>query len=289
MDLIFLAIIAGAASSLFGIIPAIALGILYNHGKYLPIWLPELGALGAYIIYFFTVLHQSIYLGGFVAILICFIISLVLHKLLFVKLITSVKPLTALLVGIGLIQIFQSLMSMYGAGKSQHYPDVLHKAVSFDIQTVPIYNIDIIAFFTILIVCIGLFVFLKFSKLGIQVRLMFSNRELAAHYKVNIIRLDGLIYFLAVSLMVLAAALYGMKYDLQPNMLFPTGLTALVACIIAGHRHWFLAPILVLFLEIISSIAGLYPITSGFQRSIPYLVIIGYFIIVSLKTTKSAL
>ena len=279
MEVIFQAIIAGWLTSLFTLLPTLGIGILYKHGRYLPVWLADHGTFGVYFVHLLAAVGCSLIVGAFLSYVFAALVALLLYQLIFNRFIENNAPLAALLASIGLIQIYQALTSLYGSGKSQHFSISSLSEQFSSIISIPIYTVVLLAFLLFITISVALYFFITKTHLGTQVRLILSDRKLAQHYGLPVRKLDAIALIIASTLVVTGALLKGVKYDLQPQMMFYTGITALVSCVVAGRgKYWAAAPLLAIGIETIVSLVGLYPSISAMQRSIPLLIILIFFI-----------
>lgn len=280
-EILVSAIATGIIGSAAILLPTIAIALVYQHGRYIPIWLPDLGLLGAYITHsLWSNLTSYGAIAITLAILVCAGFAILFHIFLFQPFLRNGDLLSPLLIGVGLSQIFQAIAGIYGAGMSQHYPDnLLQEQVFVDFLGVSFYRIDfgfiILTFITLSI----LFWFLRSTHLGLQTRAVISNPDFSASLGLPVKYVAVLVICFSVTLLVVGTVLRGIRYDLQPAMMVYPGLTAITACIVATRGRLVLAIAVVTVMEILTALAGVYTVAAPFQRAIPFILLLLYLLV----------
>ena len=104
------------------LLPTLAVAILYQHGRYVPLWLPDLGLVGAYTVHALWTRGVPGTLSAVLAFGLTMLLAWAIHRSLMARFLSSKDYLSPLLIGLGLSQMFQAVASFYGEGMSQHYP-----------------------------------------------------------------------------------------------------------------------------------------------------------------------
>lgn len=265
------AIVAVAATGL-QVLPTLGLGLLYQHGRYLPVWLPDLAMLAAYAA------HVAWPLGGVVAVGIALTtgvgVALALHFGLFYGPSERGEALPLLLAGIGLGQVFQGLASLYGEGMSQHYPPIEWlTSVAFTTFGVPVRGADIASVAFAVAGAVSLALLLRYTRTGLRARAVLLNRDHATSLGLPVARIDVAIVGAAALLAVAGTVLRAARFDLQPGMMTQPGLSGIAALVTAGQGRYLTSLAVVFGIELLSALAGVVPSLSPLQRAIPYVVL----------------
>lgn len=252
----------------------LAMALLYAHGQYLPLWLADLGVIGAYLLR--TLWTHG--LPGTIALLISLVIvtglGWTIHRSLMVRFIDTHEPLSALLAGLGLSFAFQGVSSLMGSGMSQHFPEnLLQHAWYSGFFELSLSSTDLLGLGFSILISMVLYLLLRLTHLGIRLRAMFANRDLAHSLGFPVSKLDLAVVAAAALLAVLACVFYGNRFDLQPTMMFYPGLTAIAAVVTAGARHPFRALFAAVGLIVGVNLIGVMPNLAPLQRAIPFLVL----------------
>ena len=276
-DVLVPAATAGVLSGAALLLPTLAVAILYGHGRYVPLWLPDLGLLGAYVVHALWTRGIPGTVSAVVAFGATIVLAWLIHRLLIARFLASNDYLRPLLIGLGLSQMFQAVASYYGEGMSQHYPASFWTG-QFYSKTLgtAIYWIDIAFVVLGLLAMLALHLYLCHTIGGYRIRMRIGNPEKAeitlGPRRVRTI--DCIVLATAAVLVTAGVIMRGIRYDLQPTMMFYPGLGALAAAIVAMPGRRFTAMTVIVLIEIAASIIGTFPAYSPFQRAVPFVVLL---------------
>ena len=235
MDVLVPSVAGGVLNAAGLFLLVIAIGLLYHHGRYVPIWLPDLGLLGAFIIHALWS-RSSVSLAVLLSAVICCAIAMLIHVLLIGPLLRNQDTLGPLLIGVGLSQVFQAITGIYGSGMSQHYPENFLSKQSFvGTLGVSIYQVDYAFVGCALATTVGLGYLLRYTHLGLHTRAVFANPAFAKSLGIRVSAVNCIVLCFAAVLALAATTMRGIRFDLQPNMMLYPGLVAISACIVAGQ------------------------------------------------------
>lgn len=274
-EAMFSAAAAGLVSSGVSLLTAFAVALVYEHGRYLPLWLPDLGLAGAYLFHALWSGGWSPVLAAPAALVVTVALAWSVHSSLMARFIDRGDLLRPLLIGLGLTLVFQGLASLYGEGMSQHYPTTPFARETFSERLgFPVRWADLACLAAAPLVLLGTEAFLRFTRTGLRVRAVNANRDWARSLGIPVARVDAVVVGVAAVLVFVGVVLRAMRYDLQPAMMTYPGLAVVAACVTAGPGRRAAALAIALGLEVLAGVAGSSPTTSPLQRSIPFTVLV---------------
>lgn len=273
-------IVAGLVASCFLLLPCLAIALSLQHGRYLPVWVAAHGTLVPYGVHVFSSVGLAMPVGIALSLAISIGVMLALHKFVFLRLIDSRSSLAALLAGVGLIQVYEAIFAIYGDGKSQQIYVEWNQLLGHA-GGAAFFTIDAVAFLLFFCSVIVVYVLFHFTHTGMRARLILSNRIAARHLGLPILRLDTAVLSVVATLMGIGALLYGVKYDLQPQMMQYPGIVALTASIAVGPGKWLRAPLVAVAMQILVSTAGRFSGIAEFQRAIPFVFLVAVLLFIS--------
>lgn len=290
MDVAFSTISSSILGSGVLLLPSLAVALLYAHGRYLPIWLPDLGLLGAYLMHamWSRGLHP-VWASG-LALLVTAVLGAAIHRWILGELIETKDTLACLLLGVGLSVIFQSMASIYGKGMSQHYPrSFLHRQAFSDAIGATVHRADLACLVALAATILATWLFLRMTHWGLRVQAVIANRDLARHFVLPVGRVDGIVVSVATSFAVLGALFRGIRYDLQPQMMFYPGLFAITGCVAAGPGRLYTPLALILLMEVLAGLVGTVPSISPLRRAVPFAVLLAVLIVRTLLARSKSM
>jgi len=191
----------------------------------------ELYMLGAVATYYINVTLGINYIVSIIlSILIVGIIGIVIERILFRK--VRGQLIASLVISLGLsLFIAGGTMIIFGE-KSKGVPTVAEGSFEFLNQTVSMERITVAAASIILI--LGLHLFLKRTKLGIQMRATAQNSEAAALMGVNIDQVSSVGFAIAAALAAAAGALIAPLFFVSTSLGGPAIERAIVVIVLGG-------------------------------------------------------
>lgn len=264
---------AGLVSGSLQVLPAFGASLVYQQGRYLPLWLPEVAMLAAYG----ALLMEPLGSVGALAVSVCcgVLLSVALHRGLFLRLIDHARPLEALLAGVGIGQVAQGLASLYGDGMSQHYTTLGRGTLLGDVVGFPVYMVDALSLALGATVVPALVIALRTTHLGLKVRAVLASRDLAGTVHLPVRTVDLLIVATAATLAAGGAIVRAARYDLQPALMAQPGISIVAALVVGGQGRHLAAVSVAVGIEVIVAIVGAIPVVSAFQQAVPFLLLAG--------------
>lgn len=231
-DLLLFNVTNGLITGAFYVLMALGLSLILNlsgvinfaHGGFL--------ALGGYIAY--TI---SPYVGFWAALLISpllvALLGLVIEKTMIHRLYGR-DPLYSLLLTFGLAFIFEDLTrAIWGAtGLPFTVPAALSQPLTTKLFFITEYRLFMVA--VVAIVVAGLFLFLRFSRLGVRIRAGTFDLDTVSSLGVNVRVLRSFNFALGIFLAGLAGVLAGGQLSLEPTMGANLLMPSFVAIIVGG-------------------------------------------------------
>lgn len=232
LTLLFFNVFNGIIIGLFYVLMALGLAMILNlsgvinfaHGNFL--------ALGGYFAYVLTP-----YIGFWAALvaspLIVGAIGLVLERTI-VRPLYSRDPVYSLLLTFGLAFIIQdACRSVWGPqGLPLSVPSSINQPISSQFFFLTGYRLFIIGI--VVVAVIALFLFLRYSRMGMRIRAGVMDLETVAALGINVRLLRSLNFGLGIFLAGLAGVLAGGQIGLNPNMGDDLLMPAFIAIIVGG-------------------------------------------------------
>jgi urea transport system permease protein len=260
------------------LLPTLATALLYWHGRYLPLWLGGLGTLGAYALHALWTSGVPLFMALPATLLACAGIGVAVHFGVLRGFVEREEHLSLLLIGIGLVEVFQGIVSLYGKGLSQHYPQTpLSGSTFLSGPQVAAYWVDIASLVVASAAAAAVWQLMRGTQLGRQIRAVMANRDLAGSLGLPVRRVDAVVMIVAAVAVVCGTVGQGLRNDLQPTMMFYPGLTAVVACVAAGVGRLGGAQLVVLAVGLVSNLIGALPALSAIQRAVPFVLLVTIF------------
>lgn len=274
-DAVWLAFASGTVGAGTIILPVLAVALAYAHGRYVPLWLPDLGTVGAY-------LARMLWAGGaaasvslVAALAASAFVAWAIHRFLVARFLDDHDYLSPLLLGLGLAFMFQGCASLMGSGLSEHFPaNGLKQQWYATSLGFAVHASDVAGLAVGILISVGMYVMLRSSHLGLRVRAVMANRDWARSLGLPVRRVDMVIVAASAALTVAGACLYGNRFDIQPTMMLYPGLTAIAAAVTVGFFRPFLAVPVACALAIGETMTGLEPSLAHLQRAVPFVVVV---------------
>ena len=232
-------IVDGILSATYLIPISIAFSLAANHGKYLPLWVPYTGLLGAYASYAAAEkMHLPVGLVLLVGITISSGVCLAIHQTFFRAHVKHKDAYGALLRALALTIFIEAALGWATGGYALSYN---HLKIEWGIYLPGVAQslsaTDIFALISALAISPAIVFTLRRTWVGLEFRSVAANRDLARDFGLPVGRIDGLIFLIAGALSGIGAIMYGMKYDLSPQMFGdPTMKVAAVVVAFGAER-----------------------------------------------------
>ena len=257
------------------ILVVLAVAIAYAHGRYIPVWLPDLGTVGAYLFRLLWVGGAPVSVSASLSLVFCIGVAWLVHRYLIVPFLDEHDYLSPLLLGLGLGFGFQGSASLLGSGLSEHFPgNGLQQQWYPQAFGFAVHASDAAGLVVGLFASLGLYMLFRSSRTGLRLRAVMANRDWARSLGIPVRRIDAVVVTIYTVLAVAGACLYGNRFDLQPTMMFYPGLTAIAAAVTAGFVRPFLAVPIAAALMVVEIMVGLSPSLAQMQRAVPFVAVV---------------
>jgi len=269
-------IVGGLIGATYLVPISLAFCIASAHGKYLPLWLPYTGLLGAYVSYELAEVMRVGPIWAFtIGIATAAGTAVIVHTGLFHGHVERAEPYQALLRAIGITVFVEAGLGWATRGYALSYnrlkfPDAFYFRMLGETLT----GADLAAVLSAALLAPLVVIVMKETWLGLMFRSVASNRNLARDYGLPVRQLDLAVLALGGALSALGAIMFGMKYDLWPQMIAqPTIKVAAVAVAFGNDRLGTVAAALLM-------IGILEAATQASSHTAPLASAIGYLILI---------
>ena len=174
---------------------------------------------------------------------------------------------------IGIGYVARGLITMLpGIGTDTHTLPVPYRNMTWNLGSLVLSAEQITVIGATAVLCVGLFVMFRYSKLGIAMQAA-SQNQLAAYYMgIPVKRLNGLVWGLAAAVAAVAGLLLAPITFVHANMGF-IGLKAFPAAVVGGFGSLPGAIVGGLIIGIVESLSGFY-LPEGFKDIAAYIVVL---------------
>jgi branched-chain amino acid transport system permease protein len=231
--------IVGAGLMTGGIYALVALGLNLQYGlmRVLNVAHGEFLMIGAYLTYS---LHTAWGVNPLLTLLItgpaAFVAGLVLHRLLYARLVVGSESREALearslLLSFGLLFVLQNAALLLWSADLKGYS---YLSTPFHVLGTVFPTNRLVAACVALTLSVGFYLALQRSLMGKAVRALMQEPEGAQLVGINISRLHGLCFGIGIAMSAVTGSLVSMLFELTPFIGLPYTVTALVVVILGG-------------------------------------------------------
>ncbi|MEK8036205.1 MAG: branched-chain amino acid ABC transporter permease [candidate division NC10 bacterium] len=239
MKLTLLVDIVGAGLMTGGIYALVALGLNLQYGlmRVLNVAHGEFLMIGAYLTYS---LHTAWGVHPLLTLLItgpaAFVAGLVLHRLLYARLVAGSESREALesrslLLSFGLLFVLQNTALLLWSADLKGYS---YLSTPFHVLGTVFPANRLVAACVALTLSVGFYLVLQRSLMGKAVRALMQEPEGAQLVGINVSRLHGLCFGIGIAMSAVTGSLVSMLFELTPFIGLPYTVTALVVVILGG-------------------------------------------------------
>jgi urea transport system permease protein len=254
----------------------LAFALVARHGRYLPLWLPQTGMIGAYLTFYFAErLAWGATLAVLVAIAVGMAIGVGLHFLLFAGHVSRFEPYPALLRGVALIVLFEGLLGLLTGGYALSYATLSPRWKMYvgwplnDTLRIP----DLLAIASSLLLGPLIWLVIEKTRIGLSYRAAASNRELAVEYGLPVKAIDGVVLVFATLLAGAGGIVYGLRYGLTPQMLTAPSLDVVAVVVAVGAERLLSASLVLLGVGVLKAYCQSTSGLSSFEAAVSYAVL----------------
>ncbi len=204
------------AGSLYAIL-ALGLALIYGVLRFVNIAHGEIAITGAYAFYTFYILFGwPLIPSFFAAIAVLFIIVIIIEKCTFLP-VRDAPPHIPLILSIGISLLLKNLLLLiYQPYARSLTTNVKSFAIFSDI--IRITDIQIIILISSVVLMLGLWAFLKYTRSGKAIRAVSDNKEVAAILGINVNRTITITFLVSAFLAGTAGILAAFDQNLHPNL-----------------------------------------------------------------------
>ncbi len=214
----------------------VALGytMVYGIAKMLNFAHGDVIMVGAYtIVVFISQLSLSVPLAMVLCVVFCALLGFVVEKLAYKPLRHS-SPLTVLITAIGVSYLLQNLALLF-FGANRKFIVKFIDVGSFDLLGVSVSGISVIIWVTTLVIMIGLYTFIKRTKIGRAMLAVSEDKGAAQLMGINVNRTISITFIIGSALAGVASILYSAKYlNVDPYTGGLFGIKAFAAAVFGG-------------------------------------------------------
>ncbi|MEI6045011.1 MAG: branched-chain amino acid ABC transporter permease [Chloroflexota bacterium] len=182
--------------------------------------------------------------------------------------------LSQVMVTIGIGTLLYGLASWLWKAEPRAYPRI--EAVSgppFQLGELALTREDLTFLSVAIVMASGLFLFFRYTMVGIALRAIAQNPFAARLMGINVGRLNGLAWAMALMLAALAGMLAAPKLQLEPGMMADVAVKSFAAAVLGGINSLSGALLGGLLIGIIDNLAGFY-LPDGLRATIAFLIIV---------------
>ena len=218
---------------------ALGLSLIYGTFKFMNFAHGEMTMLGAMTYYFFFVyIGWDIVPSILMVIIVSSIIGTIFNKIIFEPM-RRENAWTLMVTSVGVAFFIKGLITLIGGTDGRNYNREGYESTVYKFLdgALIITDYQIIMVIVMLFALVGIWLFLKYSKLGKSIRAVSDNEQLAAILGINTKKVLNKIFIISVSLAGLSGVLIGYEQNVSPNMGMPISIFAFVAVILGGLGH----------------------------------------------------
>lgn len=269
MQLLFNGLIAGAIYALV----ASGFSLIYSTNKFIHFAHGAVIAFSAYILYFlFSVLGLNFGFSVMLAIIFASLLGHVLNLLVYKQLRKrKASSVILLIASVGLLILLESLILIFfGADVKTIGFIKVSKGLEFFGAIITPLQIFIIAISLVLL--IGLFFFMKKTKIGKAMRAVSDNKDVAEIVGISAEKIYSWSFIIGSALAGIAAILIGLEQNLQPTMGTNLMIKGFAAAIIGGIGSVHGAVLGAFFLGVVENF-GIWYLPSGYKDAIAFVLL----------------
>jgi branched-chain amino acid transport system permease protein len=260
------------AGSIYALIAA-GFSLIYKTNKFMHFAHGVVVAFAAYVLYsLFSVYGINFYFSVLLTLVLSGLLGFVIYHGVYVNLQKKNSSNVILLVAsIGILILIENLIQLhYGADvKTIGYIEVA-KGLSFFGAIITPLQIWIVA--TSLVLLVGLYFFMKKTKLGRDIRAVADNRELAEILGISYKKVASYSFILGSTIAGVAGILIGLEQNLVPTMGMMLGIKGFTGAIIGGISS-VPASILGSYILGFAENYGIWYLPSGYKDAIAFILL----------------
>lgn len=220
------------SGSLYAVL-AIGLSLLYGILRFVNLAHGEIALTGAYSFYTFYILLGWPLIPSLIAgLAVLLVIVYIIERLTFLP-VRDAPPFIPLICSIGVGIFLKNALLLIFEAKSRSLSEIVTSFPIFS-EIVRITGIQIIILVASVVLMLGLWLFLKYAKIGQVIRAVSDNKEVAAILGIPINRIITITFFIAAIFAGIAGILAGFDQNLHPHLGTYFTIKAFAAVILGG-------------------------------------------------------
>jgi len=266
MQLLFNSLIIGSIYALV----AGGFSLIYSTNRFMHFAHGSTVIVSGYFLYsMFVQLGMPFYLGAFITLFFSSLLGFMMYRLVYAPLIKkNASNVILLIASIGILIFFENLIQLiYGADvKAMGYIEV---AKGMDILGAVVTPLQIVIILVSVVMFVLLWLFMKFSKLGRNMRAVADNRELASIAGINERRIADYSFLIGSFLAGIAGILISLEQNLFPIMSTNLIIKGFTGAVIGG-LNFVPGAILGSYILGIAENFGIWYLPSGYKDAIAF-------------------
>ena len=260
---------------------AMALGfsLVYNTTKIFHIAYAVLYMISGYFLYtFFNQLHFDFFLSTVLAIIITIFAGVFIEFAVYQPLIKKKASLNVILISsLGVMIVAINLVALFYGNETKIIHNEIAKSIHFGQDTVIITYPQLYQLMFSLLSIIGIFVLLEYTPVGIRIRALQDDEELAKVQGINIRKNRLIIFAISGFLAALTGILMAQDIGIDPYIGLPMLLNAVVAMIIGGIGKFYPSILGGFILGVIQALV-IWKFSANWQEAITFILLILFLI-----------
>ena len=267
----------GLISGMIYAVLSLGFALVYNTTKIFHIAYAVLYMISGYFLFgFFNLLGMEYWLSAVLSVLLTVVISILFDITVYSPLIKRNADLNVLLISsLGIMIIVINLIALFFGNETKIIRNEIAKSISFNhiILTYPqLFQLGIS-----LLLIVMFFIIIRYTKLGIIIRAIKNDEELAKVQGVDIKRFRIILFGLSGFFAAVAGVLTAQDIGIDPYIGMPMLLNAVVALIIGGIGR-FAAPVLGgLILGVLQALV-IWKFSANWQEAITFVLLILFLV-----------
>jgi len=267
----------GLISGMIYAVLSLGFALVYNTTKIFHIAYAVLYMISGYFLFgFFNLLGMEYWLSAVLSVLLTVVISILFDITVYSPLIKRNADLNVLLISsLGIMIIVINLIALFFGNETKIIRNEIAKSISFNhiILTYPqLFQLGIS-----LLLIVMFFIIIRYTKLGIIIRAIKNDEELAKVQGIDIKRFRIILFGLSGFFAAVAGVLTAQDIGIDPYIGMPMLLNAVVALIIGGIGR-FAAPVLGgLILGVLQALV-IWKFSANWQEAITFVLLILFLV-----------
>lgn len=275
MDALQLLIAGLSQGCVYGLI-ALGFVLIYKATEIVNFAQGEVMMIGAFVAYtFINVLEMPYLVGALATVITMAAVGILLERSL-IRPMLGEPPFAVLMLTIGLGFFLRAAAGAIWGAEPKTL-DAPYSAGVFDVGGLVIGHAELIIVLGTALLCLGLFLFFRFSRFGVAMQASSQNQLAAVYVGIPVGRMVALVWALSAAIAAIAGLLVAPKTLIDPQLGL-IGIKAFAAAIVGGFGSLPGAMLGGILIGIAEQFAGLY-LPAGFSDVVAYLILLVMLIV----------